>query len=371
MNTKGRLSLVLGAIFAVATGSVNAEMSYENGSGGSAKFYGHFNPAYLSFDDGSVTTDQLVDNASSNSRAGFWLDQSFGDNKLRFNFETSFGFRQSGSVSQLYTPPGFDWQKTDIRKIDLSYVVSFGTIFAGQGSMSTDGVAEYDLSGTTLATYVSIGDVAGSFLFRENSGALSGTEIGDVLKDLDGSRRMRVRYDTPSFTGITLSGAYGKEVLRSDDDNDYYDIALKYANTHGDVKVQAGMGGAWVAKPDNETSGRFMASASALYLPTGLNATVAGGSQGSDGGDYLYGKLGYIANFWAAGSTSISIDFYNGSNFSAEGTDSDTWGVGVVQELDDQNLELYAGYRNYSLSDNSGADYQDSQSFILGGRAKF
>ena len=44
-------------------------------NGGIFNFYGQFNPAYQSFDDGDVTTRNIVDNGNWNSRVGFTIIQ--------------------------------------------------------------------------------------------------------------------------------------------------------------------------------------------------------------------------------------------------------------------------------------------------------
>ena len=220
-----------------------AEFRYENGSGGSATFYGQFSPAYLSFDDGESTTDEIVDNSNSNSRVGLWLRGVYGDNNLALNVETALGLRQSSALSATNTPKAIDWERTSIRKVDVSWeTAGFGTFYVGQGSMATDGVAENDLSGTSLVMYSSVPDTAGGFEFRDSSGAFSGITIGSRFSNLDGGRRGRVRYDTPEFSGFILSAAYGEEILDRDNDNKFADVALKYSADITDFKIQAAVG---------------------------------------------------------------------------------------------------------------------------------
>ncbi|MEE4187164.1 MAG: porin, partial [Roseobacter sp.] len=208
----------LSATLVVASPAL-AGPTYENASGGSFTYYGQFNPAYLSVDDGFETTDEIVDNSHWNSRVGFYLRQPYGENTFQFQFETALGLRQSASVSQTFTPDAVDWSRENLRFVDFSLAGGFGTIYAGQGSMATDGVANLDLSGTAVVTYAGIPDTAGSFQFRTGDGALSGIAISDVFPDFDGGRRGRVRYDTPEFGGgFKGSVAYGTEILQADND---------------------------------------------------------------------------------------------------------------------------------------------------------
>lgn len=350
-----------------------AELIYENKSGGTTRLYGQFNPAYLSFDDGVTDTSDVVDNVNSNSRVGIDVHQPFEAGTFRFNFETALGLRPSSGLSQTNTPKGVNWQRTNIRKVDFSLETNrYGTFSFGQGSMATDGVAERDLSGTTLVTYSSIPDTAGSMQFRASDGTLSGVEIGDVFSDFDGGRRGRIRYDTPTFGGgFDIAIAYGQEILVSGSDDEFMDIALNYANTFGDFKVASSVG---FSRRDRNGVNQddTIASVSVLHN-SGINATLAVGDR-KGAGEYVYGKLGYQASWFSVGKTSMSIDYYDGNDFNlgaATSSSSNSLGVGVVQKFDNLNAEGYLGYRTYELSDNTPTTYQDASSILFGARWKF
>jgi hypothetical protein len=111
-------------------------------------------------------------------------------------------------------------------------------------------------------------------------------------------------------------------------------------------------------------------SVSLLHSPTGLNGTLAGGSE-VDGGHYYYVKLGWIADLVAVGSTAISIDYYDGEDFVTEGAHSEHHGVQVTQYFDDIDLEAYLGYRAYAYDDDSDVRYLDASSFLAGVRWSF
>lgn len=346
-----------------------AEFSFDNNSGGTVRLYGQFNPAYLSFDDGQSTTSEIVDNTNSNSRVGLDWRQGYGENTFRFNFETALGFRPSAGMSQTNTPKGVDWQRTSIRKVDFSLMMPmYGTFYAGQGSMATDGVAHNDFSGTTLVTYASVSDTAGGFEFRTGAGALSGIHIGSVFRDLDGGRRGRVRYDTPSFGGFTVSAAWGKNILVSGVDDEYYDVSMRYANDFGDLKVRGAIGYAVRDRAGASDIEHTIGSVSLLHA-SGFNLTLAAGNQDGDA-TYGYGKLGYIGNWLALGSTAMSVDYYEGNDFSSQGVTSSSVGFGVVQKFDNANVEAYLGYRTYELSDAIDS-YKDASSILFGARLKF
>lgn len=343
---------------------------YETDNGGTFTYYGQLNPSVLSFDDGQNTTDEVADNSASNSRVGFFVTQPFGENELRFRFETGLGFRGTSSISQLGAPEGVKWDRTDLRHVDFRYKTNYGTFYFGQGSMASDGIGDRSLSGTSLASPESISDTAGSFQFRTTGGALSGIAIGDAFPTFDGSRRGRIRYDTPEFNGFILSIAYGQDILTENNDDDFYDIGLGYKSEFANgVELQAGLG--YQVRERDGTEDREDTFASVTFLlQSGFNGTFTAGERNT-AGDYYSAKLGYIFNAFAFGNTAISADFYSGSDSVTDGDSSELYGIGITQDFDSANIEAYFGYRNYSYSDNSATSYQDASSIIFGARWQF
>ena len=184
----------LGATLMVVLGAASASaQTFENETGGTVRFYGQVSPTYLSFGDGDVTTDNLVDNANSNTRLGFVIEQPAWGGGLTLTFETALGFVQSSEVSQDDTPPALAWERTDLRKFEAAYAAAFGKLSLGQGSMASDGVATLDVSGTGIVGSVTVADVAGAFKFREEGGALSSVTVGKAFKDYDGGLRFSIR----------------------------------------------------------------------------------------------------------------------------------------------------------------------------------
>lgn len=351
----------------------HAELKYSNDTGGSALFYGQLSPAYLHVDDGEDTDGNLVDNTRSNSRVGVFLDQELSNGQmLRFNFEAALGAPQSSGFS-LDEEPDWDWERTDIRKVELIWSGDFGKISAGQGSMASDGIATTDNSRTIMASTVTVPDAAGSYDFRLKDGSRSGVTVGSVFTDFDGGRRNRLRYDTPKFGGVSDGGgvslalAYGEEILNRDDDATYYDIGLFYGDTVGDLNLAGGLGYAW--KDDDKVTESYAGSFSLVHTPTGLNGTVAAGGD-PDGGSYGYIKLGWIADFWDVGYTAFSADYYSGTDLGGDGSDSTSAGVQVTQKIDSLNMEAYLGYNRLGYDDDT-ANYQDIDVVLTGIRWKF
>ena len=344
---------------------------YENASGGTFTFYGHFNPAYVSFDDGVDSTSEFADNAASESRVGMYITQAFGQSEFRFHFETGLGLRPTNGLSQTFTPKFFDWDRTEIRHVDFRLkTASYGSFYAGQDSMASDGIGDRDLSGTGLVTAISISDVAGGFQFRDGVNALSGVTIGDAFDSFDGSRRGRVRYDSPTFAGFTVGVAYGEDILTSGNDDEFWDVALGYETELANgTQIEAGLGYQVRQRSGSQDREDTFGSFTVL-LPSGFNVSVAAGDRNT-GGNYYYGKIGYIARVLPFGDTAMSIDYYSGSDFETVGDSSDSWGIGIVQDFDAQNIEAYLGYRDYAYSDTAAVSYQDASSIIFGTRWRF
>lgn len=372
VNKMTRKTKVTSALAVLAVGlaaPAAAELKYENATGGSVKLYGQFSPAFQSVNDGVNTNNNLVDNSHSGSRVGVLLLQPYDQGTFSFNFETSLGLRGSSNVSNVFTPDAVSWDRTNLRRIDFAFdTQGYGKFYAGQGSMATDGVAETDFSGTSMTTYNGISDAAGAFFFRQADGTLSTANISLVTPSFDGGRRGRIRYDTPTFSGFTVSVAAGQEILSQTNSDDYYDAAVKYANEFGGTKVAGAVG---FSRRDraNGTKTEDTFGSVAVKLQSGLNFAFAAGSR-KNSGDYTYVKAGYDATFFSFGETSVAIDYYDGNDFGLVGRKSSSIGIGVNQEIDSIGTQVYVGYRNYELSDPTVA-YLDASSVLFGARWKF
>lgn len=361
MNRLGPKAALVGVAGLLATTAAAQE-------GAAVDFYGQINPTFLSFDDGVSSTDILTDNDHSNTRIGMWARGILGVEGLDFNFETALGLPSSSATSQTNTPDWI-WDETKLRKVDLSYAGSWGKVYVGQGSMATDGVAQQDMSGTTLVNYSAIPDSAGSFMFRNAAGVLTTRQVKDNFRDLDGARRARLRYDTPEFSGFKLSAAIGEEVLATGNNNTYYDVAATYAGGNDALAFSAAIGTGWTdttTGTNRQTSG----SVAVLHKDSGLNGAFSAGAV-DGGGDYLYAKVGIVRNWLSVGSTAVAVDYYESSEFVVNER-GDAVGFGIVQKFDKQKIEAYFGYRTYSLTDTTGAvSYRDAEHYMLGARFKF
>ncbi len=345
-------------------------LTFTNESGGVTTFYGQLNLAYQSFDDGEQTTDGIVDNGNWNTRLGVTVTQPFGENTLRARFETGLGLRNSALVSQEFTPDWIDWQRTALRWFELALDTRYGTISAGQGSTASDGTAGLDDSFTFHAGATDSSDGFGSFRFRDGNGDLTDVTVGRVNSNFNGARRFRVRYDTPVFNGFMVSTSYGQNILTEGDDTHYYDVALRWTGDVGDFEIRSAVGYQWLDDPNGENTRRLAGSAAIVHTPTGLNLAVSAGQQ-IDGANYIYTRAGWRTDFIDAGTTSLSADYYYGRDFLSDGARTINYGLYAVQTIDRASIDLYAGWRRFTYSDNLGGTYQDADGYLAGARFFF
>jgi hypothetical protein len=349
---------------------VEDELTFGDVAGAEVTFYGQLNPVYQSFDDGGETTSGIVDNGNWNSRIGLTATQPLDFGTLRFRVETALGLRSSAAVWQEVTPPVQRWSRASLRWFEAAFDTDYGTLSLGQGSSASDGTAGLDDSFTFVAGATDSSDGFGAFRFRDADGNLTGVSVGSVNAVLNGARRFRVRYDTPVTQGLMVSASYGVNILQTADDNDYYDVALRWTGELGDVAVRSAIGYQWIDNPDGSNVRRVAGSVSALHAPTGLNLAFSAGEV-VDGESYVWTRAGWRTDVIAAGTTSLSVDYYRGRDFLSEGARTGHHGVYAVQTIDEASIDLYAGWRRFSYSDQLGTTYQDADGYLLGLRWAF
>jgi hypothetical protein len=383
--------LLLAGTASLIANAVTAEglppIEWKTSTGGTLQFYGQINKGVLSYDDGIDTESYgLIDNSNSSTRVGLEYTHQFGAWTFQNANEIGYAPYSSSNANLLHTSPDssdYEFTNANIRKIDFTFENnSYGKFWVGQGSMATDGIQEIDLSGTDVIAYSSVGDSAsGQFLRFSDPGlsfddSLSDVTIGDAFTNYDGPRRVRVRYDAPTFANTTFAAAFGRNLLSDDSDTrdqNIFDASLTYANEFADFQTQAGLGYYWAENNITTWGG----SASGLHKPTGLNATFGFGTGSPDDGpdgQWYYAKLGLLRDYVSWGATAVSIDYYDGEDFlltgDATSSKSKSYGLALVQNVDRANTQIWLTVRNYDYSDDV-ASYEDGQAIFGGARFRF
>lgn len=369
-----RLFLPLASTATVLAAPALADFTYDFGNDSAVTFYGQFNPAIISLDDGQETETNLLDNDLSNSRVGARFHAPWGANTFRFLFETGLGLPNSTEVNQL----GSDYSRftrEDIRHFDFSLEGEWGKVSLGQGSMAADGAAERDLSLVGMALYSYTADSVAGFIFRDAAGNLTGPTIGATLNDFDGARRGRIRYDSRDYNGFSFAASAGQNILNQDDEGDYFDATVSYNGPIGKSGVELASTLSYQLRDDDAGDRTDIVFSGSALLPNGLSFTGAVGNRDDDASaasdpTYYYAKIAYEKQWFSWGKTGIGLHYWDGEDFNVDGSDSDVWGIGIVQKIDQANIDAYLTYQEYSYADTSG-DFQDASAIVLGARWKF
>jgi hypothetical protein len=325
------------------------------------ELYGQINAAVLSVDDGNQSETYIVDNDHSSTRVGLKAKtKNFEVATLGANVELEYQLNPSNLVSQSTKSVDGTFNERHIEVyVDFK---KYGKFSIGQGDTASNSASEVDLSGTSVAGYSDIAVFSGGQLFFDNNSlSLTGTDIADVFSNLDGlSRTRRVRYDSPEFGGLMLSGS----ILSSSG----HDIAARYDNSFELFKLKAAVAWSENAAAENTYNG----SASILLNP-GINFTVAAGerdfdSAGRDNADFLYGKVGYIFKLFSVGKTAASVDYGQYNNAAQNDDEATVYGLQLVQNVTDWDSQFYLGLRSHDLN---RAGYEEITALLSGVRIKF
>ena len=332
------------------------------------KLYGFLNRAVLVSNDGDDTNYYNVDNANAQSRFGI-------RGKAKINEDLAIGSHiELGLNSNLSSVVDQDNKNIDFDLTDRIIEMfleddRYGGLSLGQGHMASDGSSEVDLSGTMMAGYSAISQMAGGqFFYDKNTQVLSSTRIRNVFDNMDGlGREDRVRYDTPIFHGFQVSGS-----INNDDGGD---VAVRYSGKFGETLVAAA--GAWASPGDqiDDIDNQYNGSASVLF-GMGLNFTVAGGyrdldgSRSADDATFLYGKVGYRRAFFSPGDTAFCLEYGRYNDIAQNDDEADTIGVHLAQHFDPWGSEWYFVYRHHTL-DRDNEKFDDIDALMSGFRVKF
>ncbi len=345
------------------------KVAYSSFSNVDVSLYGQFNPAMLYVNNGDSSKMYVVDNVHSQTRLGLRaaVDTMSGW-KVGGRFEFGITGNSSYDVNSYYTEDSSD-EFFKLRWAEISFANDrFGKISLGKGDSASNSTAEVDISGTIVAMQDKTLWMAGATLWYDGSAdMLSEKEVKDIYNGFDGlSRTDRIRYDTPTFAGFSLAGAYSS--------GDAFDGSIWYSRKFSGTKVAAGLG---VANPgDVIPDGDLLYTGSTSVLfPMGISATFSGGlldktDEALDDATFWWTKLGYLTKFYESTTTAFSIDYGETENYTANDEKGRTWALAAVHDIEDWGTEFYAIYRMY-MADVKEDDFDDVNSVMAGARLKF
>ncbi len=256
------------------------------------------------------------------------------------------------------------------RLADISFKhKSMGTLSMGMGNAASNGRSEVNLSG--VGEWGVPASIGGNFLFfNDTTKALSAVSVGGVASNFDGqSRTVRVRYDLPTFAGISTAVSFM--------DDGASDIGMGYSAKFGSVAAR--LGAQYSNEKGASDTSTWSVSGAALH-DSGLNARflygrrINGGSNAGGGNNqnnvgtnpsiWTVG-LGYKAKLTALGGTNFAIDYSEGDDQVTQGNNLEALNLGVRQELSSVGANIGLSYHRYSFSDVTANNYNDIDTIYL------
>ncbi len=225
----------------------------------------------------------------------------------------------------------------------------FGKLDAGKGWASSFTLYETDLSGTQTGMILSPGTTFPGLLFwNRDDNQFTNIRVGEAFLDIENASLVnRIRYDSPQFYGLQLSGSWGSD-QRSD-------VTLRWKDEIGDFKFSG------ATSYQRNTFGfnanwRVDGILGMLHKPSGLNLVGgAGVSEKKEDDQNARGwivKAGWRKKLFGFGETKLAVDFNRNSDTLTNQENSTSYGAFWVQDIDRWGLELYAGYRYYDYDRN-------------------
>lgn len=219
----------------------------------------------------------------------------------------------------------------------------YGRFTIGEQASATDGIATIVLANT----YSDSGNYQNNIYLNLAGGS---------YRNFGGGRGDFIRYDSPSLFGFILSAAWSNDPTSITDrveldDNDYWDVTLRYSGEFNAFRVAAGIGYTEANGGDREV---VQGSASVMHIPTGIFVAFSAGEEqlagfADDDNWYITGGVERVFNH--RGKTTFYVEYgdYNDA-------DSDEmWGAGVVQSIDAAAMDIYLQYRNVEEDDGDDA----------------
>jgi hypothetical protein len=268
------------------------------------------------------------------------------------------------------------------------------------GRLTASGaVGMIDLGGISVIGSSSLGLIGGGFAIG-NGGASNSSfnnwtdNAGDYNQRKDG-----IKWTSPSLVGFTISASVG-ETLREGAANTtlpqrdarIWGVDLRYAAEFSGFRLAAGIGYERGLDeqhtPANTKTTSWGGSGALMHVATGLfvqadylKQSVDPIAANSRDANKWQVQAGISQNFFGIGKTNLYgeyarsndwLDLHQGATLNtAFDSRVNTYGLGIVQNIDAAATELYLGYRNHSFSATGAGSIEDFTTVVGGARIKF
>ncbi len=355
---------------AVAAPKVPPKMASSGNENVALAISGHANRMLFYANDGDQSQIFNADNKVSSSRLNVTGKGKIDDDlSAGATIEVELNSNRSSSVTIRQETENNSGASLTERKSEVFLESKrFGKLSLGQGSVATDGVAESDLSGTSVITASSLGqDMGSSLLFRlAGTATSSGRTVGNMFDNFDASRLDRIRYDSPDLMGFVLSASYA--------DADINDFALRFNKEFRGYKVLAAAG--YDDSTNQATGVSTINGSAAVKAPFGTSLQGTYGERdfetlARDNATFWYVKLGHeFAALLPFGTTAFSIDYGRSDDQALNDSEGDWVNFAAVQTIKKAATELYFNIGRYSV-DIPATPTDDILIAGVGARVKF
>lgn len=374
------------------------------------KLSGYVSHSIMWWDDGGMTDMYVGDGGNMSSR--FRLEGLARiNNNVSAGFLYEFGVANNTLGAMNQTAGGDDLGGSFTLRDSTVWMAhkQLGKVKLGFGSTATDNLILTDVSNSGVATTADVALYNGGFFLRSTlaGGNLVPLTWGNILNQgvsFDTARRNHVSYTSPVLGGFELQAAVGED--------NFWDVALRYAGEFGGFRVAGGIGYSVdteaplfhtvIPATDLKT---YMGSLSIKHMVSGLFVTGAAAKRDvgwavSFGANTIAAKDmemwhvrgGIEKNFFGIGNTTVFAGYHSaedavgftwtnpafGINVSSE---AHVMEAGIVQAIDAAAMDLFLTYKKFDgdikiTSTPTGAlnnalGVQDFSAVIGGARIQF
>ncbi|HVP06256.1 MAG TPA: porin [Candidatus Acidoferrum sp.] len=356
-------------------------------AGTDLNFYGQINRMLRYGSDGDHSDFQQLDNGTNQTRVGIAASTTSGYGPIQrwganyelgitSNLSTYVPLKSSGPYNVSQSP-------FQTRIAEVWGEGRWGKLSLGQGNGAARFAGRTDLSGTQMTNGNDFRG-ASATQFRDSSGIARG-DVDDVFHFYEGLRDDRVRYDLPTWQGLSASVSMGTDQEREfgltygdtvGAHHNSFDESSSYADSSWyhrwyDSKVAASLGYSENIDinsvfPNSTSSGysilyrRQLAASASILHPSGFNLTAAYGRQSPIGIpafttstiNHNNNSAWYLKGGYRFGSHAFSIDYGRSEGvrdpqFTDEKVNGMHWGAGYNWEMG--AYDLYGGIRQFKM----------------------